>query len=308
MFRGLVLCSCAGIFLALSSSVEGERFVGLALIAIGRVCSGISESMVITAALSWGVGLAGAERAGRVMAWNGMALYGAIALGAPCGIAVMHLGGTGLLGGVAALMPAAAIAAICSLKSTCVEGGNRLDFLAVLAAVWRGGATLALQGVGFAAISSFVPLYFLKNGWQNPGFALSAFGGAFVLARVLFGSLPDRLGGYRVALGALAVESIGQLLMLFAPSGIVAVLGAAITGFGCSLVFPALGALIVRRMPLRDRALTIGLFTAFQDVSYFATGPIAGVVATRLGYSAVYGLGTLAAFAGACLLLRSRTR
>ena len=43
----------------------------------------MGESLVITAALAWGVSLAGRERSGVVMAWVGIAMYGALALGAP---------------------------------------------------------------------------------------------------------------------------------------------------------------------------------------------------------------------------------
>jgi predicted MFS family arabinose efflux permease len=63
---------------------------------------------------------------------------------------------------------------------------------------------------------------------------------------------------------------------------------AALAGFGFSLVFPALGVEAVKRVTENNRGAALGVFTAFADVSFFLTGPLAGAVIGLWGYSSVF--------------------
>jgi predicted MFS family arabinose efflux permease len=64
--------------------------------------------------------------------------------------------------------------------------------------------------------------------------------------------------------------------------------GAALTGFGFSLVFPALGVEAVKRVPVHNRGTALGVFTGFADVSFFLVGPIAGAVIGAWGYASAF--------------------
>lgn len=299
--RGAWACAGAGAAYLAAAWLPVPAWTGLAVLIAGRLLLGMGESLCITGVLGWGIGLAGPHRSGRVMAWVGMAIYGALAAGAPVGLALAEAHGLGLVSLVAGLLPLAAWGVSTAIPRRRPQGARPVSFRLVLGRIWVPGLGLALQGVGFAVISAFVSLYFVSMDWSGAGWALTAFGSAFVAARLLGGGLPDRLGGARVAAVSLLVSSLGLGVLALAPQAWLAWVGAGLTGFGCSLVFPGLGLEVVRRSPPQARATALGAYAAFQDVAYGLSGPLAGLAAGFYGYRAVFWIGLAAALGGAAV-------
>ena len=187
-----------------------------------------------------------------------------------------------------AVIPLAALAIVAGLPATRPAAQRRTPFYRVLGAVWVPGLGLALSSVGFGVITTFAALLFAARAWGPASVAFTAFGLAFIGARLLFGHLPDKLGGARVALACVLVEVMGQLLIWGADSVALAAVGAALTGFGYSLAFPAFGVEAVRRAPPQARGAAMGAYLAFLDNSLGVTGPAAGLIAGAAGVGAVY--------------------
>jgi MFS family permease len=72
------------------------------------------------------------------------------------------------------------------------------------------------------------------------------------------------------------------------------------------MIFPAVGREIVHRVAPHLRGTALGGFTAFQDLSYGLTGPLAGLLADRAGYGSVFLIGGVAAAAAFLIALRLR--
>jgi MFS family permease len=181
---------------------------------------------------------------------------------------------------------------------------NRPSFTRVVSAVWAPGVGLAFSSVGFGAITTFAVLLFAQRGWGLAWLALTIFATAFVVARVFLGHLADRVGGAKVALVSALIEAAGLALVWLAPWSALALFGAAVTGFGYSLVYPGFGVEAVRRAPAESRGLAMGAYTAFLDLALGLANPALGLVAGRAGLSAVFLAGALAVACSAAVAVR----
>ncbi|MEQ4576096.1 MAG: arabinose transporter [Gammaproteobacteria bacterium] len=305
--RGMLLLFASGVGYLLAALVPA---LPLAWLVLARLAAGIGESLLVTGTLAWGIGHLGAAQSGRVMTWVGTAIFAALAAGSPVGVALDAHGGFLAIAVATLLLPVLSYAVAGGVGAVAPVGGTRPPLRQVLARIWWPALGLALQGVGFATIGTFAVLYFNDRQWPGAAWLLSAFGIGFVLARLLGGRLPDRFGGARVAVAAMGVESLGLLTLGLAVSPWMGIGGAFLTGLGCSLVFPALGVEVVRRVPAQVRATALGGYAAFQDVAYAMAGPLAGLVATHLGYAAIFvcaaGSALLGAAVAAGLAMRAR--
>jgi MFS family permease len=298
MQQGLMIYAAAGLICLIAGwpglSPAGDYIV----LILGRLLLGLGESLATVGMISWGIGLMGPTRSGRVMALVGTGMYGAFAVGGPLGLALLHRFGFSGLMTVSAVLPLFGLFAIQWVPAVIPHAGQREPFWRILGRIWRAGAAVGLQGVGFAALGAFFSLYFLSRGWPYAGLGLTCFGVGFVLVRLFCGGLPDRIGGTPVAIVSLIVEACGQYLLWLAPSPWLAFVGALLTGLGCSMVFPSMGSEVVKQVPPQLRATAFGGYAAFQDLAYATTGPVVGLLADRAGYSSVFLIGGIAATLG----------
>jgi MFS family permease len=300
---GLALAVAAGLLYLLSLPFIGQPGFSVAILLAGRAVLGAGESFIITGAQAWGLILAGPQNTGKVIAWMGTAMYAAFALGAPIGTTLYGSFGFISIALATTLLPLAALMVVANLEGVTATARSRPSFMKVVKAVWLPGVGLALTSTGFGAMTAFVALLFAARGWPVwPAFTVFAV--AFILARTILGSVADRRGGARVALVFLLIEAVGQTALWLAPSSALGLAGAALTGFGYSLVYPGFGVEAVRRAPADSRGLAMGAYTAFLDVALAVASPLLGLLAAANGIGSVFLASALATLCAAPIALR----
>jgi predicted MFS family arabinose efflux permease len=295
---GMAACAVSGVFLLLAYAFERSAWLSLSAIIASRLALGFGESWVGTGAATWAIARVGPLHTARVISWNGICTYGGLALGAPLGVYLEREWSMGALGGAVLLLGLAGLGLALARKAVAVVGGHRMAFKSVVLRVFPHGMALGLGSVGFGTLAAFVALYYASRSWEGAAHALSAFGCAFIGVRLLFAGTITRYGGFRVAQVSFLVEAAGLALLWLAPSAGLALMGAALTGCGFALVFPAIGVEAVARVPAGSRGAALGAYSAFLDLALGVTGPVAGYISGGFGYPAIFLSAALAVLVG----------
>jgi MFS family permease len=278
----------SGLLFLLAVQFNTSPNTSVAIIIAGRALFGGAESFIVTGALSWGLAIGGPKNAGKVMAWIGTAMYVAIAAGAPIGTFIYSEYGFLSIALLTSLISLVVLLWVSAQHFVVSPAEARPSIMKVINAVAMPGIGLAFSSIGFAAISTFIVLLFSQHGWNLGWLAVTVFAVAFVLARIFLSGLADQVGGSKVAFLSALIEAFGLGLIWFAPSEVLALVGATITGFGYSLVYPGLGVEALHRSPAESRGLAMGAYTAFLDLALGIANPVLGLLATTLGIRGVF--------------------
>ena len=296
----------SGALLMGAAALHAVHWLSFAVLIVSRLVLGIGESLGSTGATLWGITAAGQEHTAKVIGMNGISTYGGMALAAPLGVVLDQQWGLASIGLLTILIGAASLAIAWYKAPVKVEPGEHMPFAHVLGRVAPHGMGLALGGVSYSVLATFVTLFYAHRHWSGAALCLTAFGLAFIAARVLFIKTISHYGGFPVAIASLLTEAAGMILLWQAVAPWMALAGAAVGGLGLSLVFPAIGVEAVKRVSEFNRGTALGVYTAFSDVSFFLVGPIAGAIIGFFGYASVFLFALISVLAalGIVLVLR----
>ncbi|WP_336777236.1 MFS transporter [Pantoea sp. USHLN256] len=304
VMMGLVFCGMSGVLSIIAALCSDVPMLSLALLAAGRLFLGVGESFSSTGSTLWGMNIVGPLQTARVISWNGVATYFAMAIGAPLGVLLNLWFGISGFAGLVAIMGIAGFWMASRKAGVNVTAGVRIPFHRVVSRVWMFGLALGFGTIGFGVISTFITLYFASRDWSGAAFALTLFSLGFVIVRLGFGRYITRFGGLKVALVSFVLECAGLLLIWQADSVWLVDLGAFLTGGGFSLVFPALGVEAVKRVQQQDQGSALGTYSAFLDLGLGLTGPVAGLLIGHWGMQSVYLAAALMVLGAFALTLR----
>ncbi|WP_313682518.1 MFS transporter [Pantoea sp.] len=285
---GLICCGMSGVLSIVAALCRDLPVLSLLLLALGRVFLGVGESFSSTGSTLWGMNIVGPLQTARVISWNGVATYFAMAIGAPLGVLLNQWFGLSGFAGLVVLMGIVGFVLAYQKPPVSVTAGVRIPFHRVVSRVWLFGLALGFGTIGFGVISTFITLYFASRDWSGAAFALTVFSLGFVIVRLGFGRYITRFGGLKVSLVSFVLECAGLLLIWQADSAWLVDLGAFLTGAGFSLIFPALGVEAVKQVQQQDQGSALGTYSAFLDLGLGLTGPVAGLLISHWGMQSVY--------------------
>src|ERR1043165_1456479 len=228
---GLIAAVVSGLLYLASLGLAATPWISVTILLAGRAILGAAESFIITGAAAWGLAVAGPQNAGRVIAWVGMAMFAAMALGAPIGMSLYAIGGFAAVAAATALIPVLTLLLVAKVPAASTPRGAPAGFLKVAGAVWLPGVGSALSSLGYGAMLAFSSLLATERGWTPEWLTFTAFGLALVAARLFFGHVPDRIGGAKVALACIFIEALGLGLLWLAQGPVRAGVGGGAAGF-----------------------------------------------------------------------------
>ncbi len=298
MIVGTAFTAVAGVLYAVPWGVTG--------LVAARVILGAGEGVVYTSGASWMADRASDDERGRVIGLYGLAIWGGVSAGPVLGEGLFDW--TNSYNAVWGLCVALSVASLAALYWMPGERSGKSHEQAKVHATGlesyiprasiRPGLALMTANLGYAAVSSFLVLMLDQRGIGHGAMAFAVFAAAVVVNRLLFGDIPDRLGGRLSAMYAAALEGVGLVILAAGQSLPIALLGSAVMGSGFAMLFPSLALLVLARTKPEQRGAAMGTFTAFFDIGLALGSPLVGVVAASSGYGGAFIAGAIGAMGG----------
>ena len=277
--------------------------LGIAGLIVARLILGAGEGAVYTAGSAWIVDLAPEERRGRVLGLYGLAVWGGLSVGPLLGEVLLDAGGYDLVWIVAAALPVLGALIAVTARDPFVPLAHAEPHPLIAPEAVGPGFAVGLASFGYAAVATFIVLHLEARGVGHGATVFAAFAAMIVLTRLVFGDLPDRMGAAPVAIAATIGEALGLLLIAFAHSLPVAIVGGIAMGGAFALLNPSLMLIALGRVSQQARGAAMGTYTAFFDAGVGLGAPAAGLVAALTDYEGAFIFAAGVCLASALLIL-----
>jgi len=163
-------------------------------------------------------------------------------------------------------------------------------------------------GFGHGATMSFLSIFAESRGLGNPGFYFTVQAVALLISRAFCGQLADRYGRSFTIVPGMVAAAIALALLPMAHDLPLFMLSAALFGLGFGAAQPATMALLVDRVPARQRGLGMSTYFTGFDTGITLGSIMLGVVAQRWGFGVMWTLAGAGTLFGLLGILRARPR
>ncbi|WP_329956208.1 MFS transporter [Catenulispora pinistramenti] len=275
----------------------------IAVLLLCRLVMGAGEAALFSGALPWVLADTPPDQRGRVAGWFGLSMWGGLTLGPVLAAAVAGAAGsTAVWWTVAALPLLSAALVVTAQKPTFVAGTENPGPL-LPPGVTLPGSIIGLAAYGYGTLAALLVLSLGHSAGRVV--ALPVFACAFLVVRGFGSPLVDGHGGAAVARVTLVVQAAGLALLAAAPDLAVTLVGAAITGAGLGLIYPATAAMTLHRARTESGGAAVGAMTSFWDIGILIAGPVGGSIAAGIGYHAAFAAAAVVTVVALVLAVRA---
>lgn len=290
MLNGQKLVFIAGVLFCFVYLVNSSnQYISLSIVLVSRVIMGIGESLIFTSSGTWTIGLVGREHAGKIMSWVGIAMFIGLALGNYLGGELFYRYSLYIPSFIMWILPLVAFLIAYTIPNVQIHNDvPPIKLSYAISRIWKAGTGFALANMGYAAITSFLLLFFLNKGWNTEGpLALALFGIGYVSSRIILGGYTDSMG-FKSVMISLIVESIGLVFIAISTIPLVSMIGSFLTGFGLSMVYPLLALPAIKSLPEKNIGTALSTYEACFDIGILLSGFIGGILVSVFGYNILF--------------------
>jgi MFS family permease len=254
-----------------------------------------------------------AEQRGRALSIYYLAAPVSMAVAAPLGLWLFREVGATANFAMVTVLGVAAGAFGLSLRS---GTGHRAVPSRAGMRLWSPGAVplslvLAVAAMGQSALYAFLPLHASSHGQGGHlTWFFGLYAGAMIVFRLAVARLADRWGRSRILVPAFGFLTAGFAVLIAPPTPPRLAVAAILLAAGSSALYPMVVALVVDRVPERERGVAMGTVSGAWDLGVFAGSLLIAAVVARASHGAGFAVSTaltLLALFGLVLVERHRS-
>jgi MFS family permease len=171
------------------------------------------------------------------------------------------------------------------------DGGREGSFFSVLClpSVWVPSGAMAVLAVTYGSILTFLPLFAIEQGIDNPGLFFTAYGLTVIAVQVLAGRVSDWVGRVRVIVPAMVLVVLAFPVLASVRSFPLLLGVAVLYGLGFGSARATLNAWMVDKVPASIRGMAMSVAYGSFDLGVGLGSYLLGWVAQIWGYQVMYG-------------------
>ena len=253
------------------------------------------------------------ERRGRALSVYYLAAPVSMAVAAPLGLWFFREVGAGA--NFAMVTALSLVAAAFGFSPGSAAAGRRVAPALGASPLWSRGAlplsaVLVFAAMGQSALYAFLPLHATASG-QERHLALffGVYSAGMIVFRIAVSARADRWGRSQILVPALGLLALGFAVLIPPPVPLRLAAAAVLLAAGSSALYPMLVALVVDRVPDRERGVAMGTVSGAWDLGVFAGSLSIAAIVEHASYGAAFATAaalTVIALGGLLLVERRR--